>query len=272
MFRSLLKTFRKRRHSVPEGFVSADEIRETLSRERMRIDRRGGAVCLLTFEISEQQDARECLERLAGVMQLRLRNTDLAGLLDARKIGVVLPDTKRFGAEKLAADIRDAAGYRTAELTHSISEYDRTDEDSSLPSARATRVATNGKHADTAALQQPAEAVFCSPIPLWKRAMDVCGATFGLVLISPVLLVTALMVKLTSRGPIFFVQQREGRGGRVFPMFKFRTMRVGADREQDALRQFSEQDGPAFKMKNDPRLTSIGSFLRRTSFDELPQL
>src|SRR5262249_25433472 len=151
------------------------------------------------------------------------------------QVGLVLPDTAHSGAEKLAADIRAAAGYRTADLPHSISEYNRAENDGSPRSSRAAKVAAKGKHVDVATLKQPAEAVFCAPIPVWKRAMDTIGAGVGLVLVSPVLLFTALMVKLTSRGPIFFVQPREGRGGRIFPMFKFRTMRVGAEREQDGL-------------------------------------
>jgi lipopolysaccharide/colanic/teichoic acid biosynthesis glycosyltransferase len=82
----------------------------------------------------------------------------------------------------------------------------------------------------------------------------------------------ALAIKITSRGGVFFTQYRDGLGGRPFRMLKFRTMRLGADDEKQALRQHSEQDGPAFKIKDDPRLTTVGRFLRATSIDELPQL
>jgi lipopolysaccharide/colanic/teichoic acid biosynthesis glycosyltransferase len=82
----------------------------------------------------------------------------------------------------------------------------------------------------------------------------------------------ALFIKWTSPGPVLFVQQRAGLGGKPFPIFKFRTMRVGADAEKALLRQHSEQDGPAFKLASDPRVTRVGQLLRTTSVDELPQL
>jgi lipopolysaccharide/colanic/teichoic acid biosynthesis glycosyltransferase len=84
--------------------------------------------------------------------------------------------------------------------------------------------------------------------------------------------VIAVVIKLTSRGPAFYSQEREGLGGRRFRIFKFRTMRLDADRMLAQLRQYSEQDGPAFKMSRDPRTTWIGRWLRKTSMDELPQL
>jgi len=81
-----------------------------------------------------------------------------------------------------------------------------------------------------------------------------------------------LIIKLTSPGPIFFTQLREGRGGRRFRMFKLRSMCADAHKSQAQLRAFSVQDGPAFKMWHDPRTTRIGRIIRRTSLDELPQL
>lgn len=119
---------------------------------------------------------------------------------------------------------------------------------------------------------EPLENLFLLPHPFWKRCLDVAGAIFGLIVLSPVLLTVAAIIKLTSRGPVLFRQVREGHGGRLFTIYKFRTMRVGADADKAALRAESEQDGPAFKMKDDPRITPIGGFLRRTCLDELPQL
>jgi lipopolysaccharide/colanic/teichoic acid biosynthesis glycosyltransferase len=79
-------------------------------------------------------------------------------------------------------------------------------------------------------------------------------------------------VKLSSSGPVFYRQTRVGAGGRHFQCLKFRTMRVGADRQQELLRSASIQDGPAFKMPDDPRITPVGRLLRKYSLDELPQL
>ncbi len=105
-----------------------------------------------------------------------------------------------------------------------------------------------------------------------KRAIDLAGAGLGVACLLPVFVGVALAVKLTSAGPVFYRQTRVGAGGRHFPCLKFRTMKVGADRQQELLRSASLQDGPAFKMARDPRLTSIGPFLRKYSIDELPQL
>ncbi len=105
-----------------------------------------------------------------------------------------------------------------------------------------------------------------------KRAIDVVGALFMLVVLAPVMLGIALAVKLTSRGPVLFSQERYGCMKRLFRMYKFRTMVAGAERIQDQLEGRNEAAGPVFKIRADPRVTRLGRFLRRTSLDELPQL
>jgi exopolysaccharide biosynthesis polyprenyl glycosylphosphotransferase len=105
-----------------------------------------------------------------------------------------------------------------------------------------------------------------------KRVVDILGASIAIVALSPILIAAALAVKCTSRGPILFRQERTGQDGRTFGCLKFRTMRLGAHAQQESLRALSIQDGPAFKIPKDPRLTRIGGFLRRYSLDELPQL
>jgi exopolysaccharide biosynthesis polyprenyl glycosylphosphotransferase len=105
-----------------------------------------------------------------------------------------------------------------------------------------------------------------------KRALDVAVALALLALVSPVLFVVSLLIKATSKGGIIFSQERAGMSGRIFTLYKFRTMRQGAELERAALESKNEMNGPAFKIKEDPRVTGIGSFLRKTSIDELPQL
>ena len=105
-----------------------------------------------------------------------------------------------------------------------------------------------------------------------KRAMDVVLVSAGLLLISPVLALTALAIKLDSPGPVFFRQERVGRDGRRFGMYKFRSMADGADQRLDDLRDMNEASGPIFKIRHDPRITRVGLLLRRWSIDELPQL
>jgi exopolysaccharide biosynthesis polyprenyl glycosylphosphotransferase len=105
-----------------------------------------------------------------------------------------------------------------------------------------------------------------------KRWVDVVGALALLLLLSPVLLLTALLVKLTSQGPVIFAQIRFGQNRRPFRMYKFRTMVSGAEALQEALENQNEADGPVFKIRRDPRITRIGGYLRHFSVDELPQL
>ena len=106
-----------------------------------------------------------------------------------------------------------------------------------------------------------------------KRAIDVVGSLVGMVLLSPVFLGIALAVKLTSPGPVIFAQVRVGRYGRHFRFYKFRSMYVDAEeRKKELLAKNESKDGVIFKMKDDPRITKVGKFLRRTSLDELPQL
>jgi exopolysaccharide biosynthesis polyprenyl glycosylphosphotransferase len=113
---------------------------------------------------------------------------------------------------------------------------------------------------------------FTGPRFVVKTATDWFGAALITLVLLPVLVVVALAVRLTSRGPVFYRQERVGRNGRVFPMFKFRSMRTGADREIAALVQQNDGAGPLFKMRDDPRVTRVGKVLRRYSLDELPQL
>lgn len=105
-----------------------------------------------------------------------------------------------------------------------------------------------------------------------KRAIDILVSSLGLVLLSPLMLLIAALIKLTSPGPVLFAQMRAGRGGRPFTFYKFRSMKEGAEEEKESLASLNEAKGPFFKIRHDPRLTPLGKILRRTSLDELPQL
>ncbi|EPY2305699.1 sugar transferase [Clostridium sporogenes] len=105
-----------------------------------------------------------------------------------------------------------------------------------------------------------------------KRIIDLLGSIIGLILLSPILIITAIVIKLDSKGPIFFIQERVGKDGECFNMYKFRSMVIDAEEKLYKLKDKNEMSGPMFKMKNDPRVTRVGGFIRRTSIDELPQL
>lgn len=105
-----------------------------------------------------------------------------------------------------------------------------------------------------------------------KRTMDIFGSSIGLIILSPLLLIIAITVKIESKGPLIFAQERVGLNGKMFKMYKFRSMVVNAEELKSKLHEQNEMDGPMFKMKEDPRVTKVGKFIRKTSLDELPQL
>ena len=105
-----------------------------------------------------------------------------------------------------------------------------------------------------------------------KQMMDFAGALVGVILVSPVMIGVAVVIKLTSRGPVFFKQMRSGLNGAPFMIYKFRTMVTNAEQLKHELAAMNEMTGPVFKITGDPRVTPIGKWLRKLSLDELPQL
>lgn len=105
-----------------------------------------------------------------------------------------------------------------------------------------------------------------------KRIIDFTGALFGIIVTGPIMLATAIAIRITDPGPVLFRQVRAGRNGRKFTMLKFRSMVMDAEKRKAELMHLNEMDGPVFKIKRDPRITAVGRFIRKTSIDELPQL
>jgi len=105
-----------------------------------------------------------------------------------------------------------------------------------------------------------------------KRLFDIVISCLGLIILFPFFIIVAAAVKLNSKGPIMFVQNRTGKDGKEFRFYKFRSMVHEAENLKDKVRSLSEVEGPIFKIKKDPRITKLGRFLRKSSIDELPQL
>lgn len=105
-----------------------------------------------------------------------------------------------------------------------------------------------------------------------KRFVDIVCSLVGLIVLMPILIIVAILIKVESKGSIIFSQDRVGKNGIVFKMYKFRSMVVNAEELKEKLANENESTGPMFKIKNDPRITKVGRFIRKTSIDELPQL
>lgn len=105
-----------------------------------------------------------------------------------------------------------------------------------------------------------------------KRFIDIIGAFLGIIVLSPVFIIVAIAIKLDSKGSVFFAQERIGQDEKKFNIYKFRSMCIDAEEKLSKLKSKNEMSGPMFKMKEDPRVTKVGKFIRKTSIDELPQL
>jgi exopolysaccharide biosynthesis polyprenyl glycosylphosphotransferase len=204
------------------------------------------------IDTKPQPDCSMIAPVLGGVLELE----SILMRLPVDEVMVALPIKSHFAEIEEIVGVCGRAGIQTQyslELfTSDVAKHHSVD------SAEGTRVVVEMVHSDHRLVL--------------KSTLDRIAATLGLIILSPLFLLIGLAVKLTSNGPVFFVQQRFGLGKRKFGMIKFRTMVVDAEARQASLEHLNEHNGPTFKMKSDPRITRLGAFLRRSSLDELPQL
>ena len=245
---------------------------EAIYRERCRADRAGSTFSLVMFRLPRNIGHSRSTMRLARTVLSRSRGTDAVGWFDEQTVCALLPDTAAAGAEHFVENVTDS----TREVSQRPEAVVYTYPTSwFLNEGVAARAKTTAPAPGSAAQAKPVRSVeelLVRRMPWWKRTIDFVGATFALVLFSPLFLLIAAAIRFTSPGPAIFAQNRSGLGGRPFRIYKFRTMCKDAEARKSALRTHSEQDGPAFKMVNDPRITRVGKLLRKTSLDELPQL
>ena len=249
--------------------LSPRETRRALHRHRLMSDRAGRPLAVAIFG----SPTREAADVLEGILLARTRATDEVGRAPretcralaggARRCRVaILPDTRRDGAERFVEQV-------LARLPEACRGPCRIE--LYTPGRPSGADAASGAGAQ--AVAKPAD-LFARRPASWKRALDVAVAGSGLLVLAPMMGLIALAIRLDSRGPALFRQPRAGLGGRAFQIVKFRTMVPDAEdvMRRTNLRQRSEQDGAAFKLRDDPRVTRVGAILRATSLDELPQL
>jgi exopolysaccharide biosynthesis polyprenyl glycosylphosphotransferase len=244
-----------------------------LQLEKRRSDRSHRPLSLVLLDVDiEQRDGLRVFRELAQVVFQIKRETDLLGYLGDDRLAIMLLDT---GSEGMRAFL-----HKIAERTHSLA-YRVTC--ATYPDRLFETLTTGVEHGMHALFVD--DAMRRDPMgSLAKRAVDVAGSLGALIALSPLLLLTALAVKLSSPGPVIFRQQRVGKGGVPFTFYKFRSMRADSDDrihreyvskliegDHEAVNQ-GDAGQPHFKIKADPRVTAVGRFIRRTSIDELPQL
>ena len=262
--------------------LSQRQFQRVLEKERIRADRTEGEFGFVILRFTDFSDLRSRSIKLAKVLHRRLRVTDEKGHLGVGRIGVVLPCTNPAGTELVLENILSHA--RSAGLAiegewfvypdndqrnpDQSSEFEEDTGDTGMLQPIQTEVAQT----ESRASKVVPLAFFARPFPAWKRALDIVGASVGLMISSPIILIAAVAIRLTSPGPAFFRQQCAGFLGKPFIMFKLRTMVENAEALKAGLVEDNERDGPAFKMRRDPRITPVGKILRDTGMDELPQL
>jgi len=304
-------SIRRKKQTKPLGTMSTVTARRSaltprtfaaaLERERDRADRSNVPFALVVFDCGR---SRECRDAMVDVLSRRLRLADEFGRLEATRVGALLPATDAGGAWTVADDAclslpddsplpecevfvyPSADGSNRTEPAKGTRPLARTVELASRSSVElginragdevSVRDASVGEPVATArrtapGVVRPFGAMFARPIPWWKRTLDILGAAIALVVLSPLFAVVAAAIKLTSPGPVFYTQWRAGFAGRRFRMYKFRSMVVNADDLKVQLMAQNEQDGPAFKIRNDPRVTTVGRIIRKLSIDEFPQ-
>lgn len=294
-----------------DSLLSDRQLQFEITKEIARSNRRssGREFAIIKFPDIHTDVDQAQLRYLASKARQRIRISDSIGWLQ-NELVILLPETDRDGAMALANELVKEVLPKFLSLETEIVVYPWDDplvseahelngqngfHDSAPPTpgeehsvtridrghpSRGTSQRTGGKTSSPSSAhrvsrrksnhQGPFTAL--SPTPWWKRTVDVVGSGTGLILLSPLFLAASVAIKLTSPGPVFFRQQREGKDGNQFGILKFRTMVVDAEAQQDSLRDKNERDGPAFKLENDPRITSIGRYLRKSCVDELPQL
>jgi lipopolysaccharide/colanic/teichoic acid biosynthesis glycosyltransferase len=293
-----------------QSLLTPEQMNIAVQRETARADRNGAQFALVLFRARNKDQQSLSTVRLAKTVLRRVRATDDVGWYDDRHLAALLPDTAAAGAWRFAEQVCTLVSAKAPRPLCSVYSYptlwfkgDQTPESLVEHSQKEAHADAFASPADASAgavgsrkglenvipffLENPngsrdpsqpepvvhaVESLLLKPLPWWKRGVDILGAATGMVLLSPLMAVAAVSVKCTSSGPMIFTQPRAGLGGKPFKIYKFRTMCVDAEAKQAELIKLSEQDGPAFKIKNDPRITSIGKFLRKTSIDELPQL
>jgi lipopolysaccharide/colanic/teichoic acid biosynthesis glycosyltransferase len=255
------------------GLHAPARLHRIIECERARTDRNGDPFTLITLTLRNSETDRATLLYLARVLKRRLRLIDEAGWLSDRQLAVVLPSTPTAGAWKVADDVCLSVPPNQPLPVCKVYCYPADWLESRDERATAeTQPVAAGRLSAGAKAGEPLETLFSLPVPPWKRAIDVLGAGTGLLLLAPLFAAVAAAIKLASPGPVLFKQLRSGRAGRPFTMYKFRSMVVDAEQKKFDLLALNEQDGPAFKIEADPRVTRFGRFLRSTSIDELPQL
>lgn len=274
--------FKRNKKRVLNGIMGKDEFLSILKVERARADREGPSFSLILFEINEIYTDKYVKEFI-DLLKERIRLVDFIGWFDSGVIGVILFSTNISGAKKFLIDVETKTRTILPEFSifsypdHWINKKDDSPEGPGREPEPRLEITCETKSAKRNQCLGRVKDFFATPIPFWKRMLDIIGSTFGIIVLSPVFLLTALYIKLISPGPVFFTQKRVGHKGELFTFFKFRTMKVDNDvsGHKNYFKNLIGSDNPMKKLdtqNKDSRVIPGGEILRKSCIDELPQL
>jgi lipopolysaccharide/colanic/teichoic acid biosynthesis glycosyltransferase len=300
---------------LSDTVATREDFHKIILRERARIDRNGRFFSLVDFDIRAGDQFGSKFQCLLQLLIVRIRVTDELGWLNEHHIGVLLHDTAGDGAFQFAKEIYDRAAGQMPALEYSIYTYPDHNENSENKNSASENHPTKSSHTESdkkkldnltkincqkqfETVVRPQRSItgvkagqeisakkmhslFVRKIPVWKRSLDLVGAICGLLIFSPLILLTGFLIKIVSRGSVILKQKRIGAGGKIFLMWKFRTMHVNSDPR--AHKQYLKKliHSTAEEGKNIASMTKIedasqiipfGKVLRNSALDEIPQL
>ncbi|MGZ8242903.1 sugar transferase [Methylomagnum sp.] len=265
--------------SVPARIKAYSDIKNIIIHERIRADRNHHGFSLLIFEIDNQADNPDA--NLSNSVPLeRIRSTDFVGHFHKNRLALVLPYTKREEAQILAREMVGLAYVKDLILTYKIHSYpdDLESIDSELQNGDKQEAGYGGSGPEKpiSCMAEGFADIINTPIPLWKKTFDITMAGLLVLLLLPVFLGVAVIIKLFSPGPVLYSQMRVGYKGRQFRMWKFRTMKQDSTEtvHKEYLAALIGSETPMTKLDSakDSRIIPGGRVLRATGLDELPQL
>ena len=294
--------------NVKSCIFSADEFHHILERERYRADRYDSWFTLICFDTPKLIRSSEATTQLINVIISRkFRKTDEVGWMeDGMHIGVILYRATPHGAKIFAESVYMLMGGLETPLVYhlcpypdkqgnddsyfndvlppaflkpEIEDHKRMGEKEALPVSQESKqvlpssfqVSLNKSGANLVFIHKEMR-IFVKSMPVWKRVIDIFGAAAGIVIFSPIMLLSIIAIKCSSKGPVIFKQHRCGIDCKPFSFYKFRSMCLDAETKKNELMENNEREGPVFKMSDDPRVTPVGRIIRKWSLDELPQL
>jgi exopolysaccharide biosynthesis polyprenyl glycosylphosphotransferase len=255
------------------GILTKEKFLDRLGFEKRRVDRSGGSLSMALFVLGEEltRKPKEMRKFLVNLKQ-STRETDIKGWVTPKVFGLLMLDTDGPGARRCVELVTNGRGLINCKV------LTRT-----YPDQLFHEVLDQTRPASGIFSLDPSEEAVLHQVQLpIKRLLDILGATVGLILFSPILLMTAVAIKISSPGPVIFKQVRLGKRGSHFTFYKFRSMVAGNDDRvhrdyvtnliDGKIDQVNQGTKPLYKIKNDHRITPVGKIIRKLSIDELPQL